>query len=102
MDYGQMFEMLQLDYLPGDEDDIDIHGKAVIEYFNWIQGIACGVYGSDNPEVEFGCSILRTFLREFGEGYDDYKKPVFKALANVEWGYHLLRLAIPLLPYMWM
>jgi hypothetical protein len=104
-DYGQLFDVLKMDFLPGeDPDDLD-RENAVVEYytdlfkaaaFNTWQG------GKDkySDEVKRGCKALRRLLRDIGNGVCEIR-PVWKGMAKIKENYSLLQVALPLIRHMW-
>jgi hypothetical protein len=99
-DYSQLFDLLQLDFLP--EDDIengDIQGQAVVEYYNYL-GSFWPFKLNEKPEYVAGVKLLRKLLSDLGS-FPGYISGVWKAMSEVENDESLLRISLPLIEYMW-
>jgi hypothetical protein len=99
-DYCQLFDILELELLPGENpNDDDIIGNAIVEYYNYLFYF---VYlPNECPEFKNGIQILRKLLFDLSTSKHSHINNVWKAMAEVKDDESLLRIAFPLIKYMW-
>jgi hypothetical protein len=105
-DYVELFDVLQLDLLPGEDiDDCwEIRGLAVIEYYTWLwRKTPHYVFNDDDNtilEVKEGCDALRQLLKDMGEADFTDADPVWKTLSERS-NHTMLLLGLPIMKSMW-
>lgn len=100
-DYSQLFDILELDLLPGEERDHsdETIGKAVVEYYNYLLDFSWEYF--DSPEMERGCGALRRLLRDLGKANWTSMDKVWKVAAKLDDNLTLLKFSQPHIEWMW-
>jgi hypothetical protein len=98
-EYAQLFDFLELDFLPGEEDDYEIKENAVEEYYKYLICFPFE-YFDTSPELQRGCNAIRKLLSDLGEANITEADKVWKVIATCE-NWTLLGFTDKLLRWMW-
>lgn len=108
-DYEQLFDLLELELLPKEEDDENGWDEETLQSF---EGIAVKEYYQylfkfwpfkleEKPEFVAGIKLLRRLLSDLGESDTSYHSGVWKTMSEIKDDWSLLQLAVPLIGHMW-
>jgi hypothetical protein len=97
MDYEELFDILNLDLLPGEEQNFDPFSDAVVDYYETI----LNYYSENSEEYNTAVNHLRKLLIDLSTFKTDFYCDVWKAIAEIEDNYSFLRISVPLIKYMW-
>ena len=99
-DYTQLFDVLELDFLPGeDTEDWDIKGQAVVEYYNYLMKF--NLWDNNATEIQRGCDALRKLLSDLGDADFTSMDKVWKTASTLDDNLILLQFSLPHLEWMW-
>lgn len=108
-DYGQLFDLLELELLPVEEANedgydeetlLDFTELAVKEYYNYL--FKFDLYNiQDKPEFVAGVKLLRKLLSDLSKDSHSYFGNVWKAMSEIEDDWSMLQISLPLIGHMW-